>query len=124
MTVVLSTGTGNVEIAVERPDRDEAVRAANAVAEMVVQRTASDALAAAEVASAAVPSRATPKPPRRLMIAVGCVASGLLGVAVWVVWTGRLRVRGRVAAHLEPTGPSPEPVTAVHVPTPARGGDV
>lgn len=122
-TVTLSAGTGNVEIAVERPDRAAAVSAANAVADTVVRRTANDALTTAEVTSPAIASRATAKPPRQLMAAVGLTASVLLGASVWAVWTGRLRARGRVAGPEEqlPPSPSPQRPTATHVPAPAVG---
>jgi capsular polysaccharide biosynthesis protein len=90
-TATLSAGTGNVTIMVELPDRGQAVRAANTVAQLVVERSSPDALTAAEVTSAALASRARAKPPRALLSAVSVAAAVLLGFLLWFVLNGRAK---------------------------------
>ena len=118
-TATLSAGTGNIEITVERPDRGEAVRATNAVADIVVDRSSSDAFSVAEVTSMATTSRAKTKPPRLLLTAVGAVASGLLAVMVGFVLIGRSRTND---AETNDRHSALDQATPALVPGPPRAG--
>jgi len=96
-TVTLSAGTGNIDITVVRPDRAQAVRAANALATLLVERSAADALTTSEVTSAALVSRAEVKPARALLSAVSVAAAAVVGVLVWCVLTGRSKNRSELS---------------------------
>jgi capsular polysaccharide biosynthesis protein len=94
-TAALDIGTGNIEITVRRPDRQQAADAANAVSDVLVLRSKQDALVAAESTSPAVASRAVLKPPRALLQVAGGLAAALAAVLTWAVLRGRSRGRGR-----------------------------
>jgi capsular polysaccharide biosynthesis protein len=93
ITVSWDAGTGNVEITMERPDRAEAVEAANAVADLLVRRAVTDELVEAETTSPALASRAAVKPARMLLRIAAVLASALTGLLVWTVLRGRSRSR-------------------------------
>ncbi len=90
-TVALAAGTGNLQIVVERPDRAQAVAAANLVAQLVTQSAANDPLVVAEVTASASPSRAVLKPSRPILRAIATIVVLLLGLGLWSVLSGRWR---------------------------------
>jgi capsular polysaccharide biosynthesis protein len=94
ITVSWDAGTGNVEITMERPDRRGAVEAANAVADLLVRRAATDEMVEAEITSPALASRAAVKPARMLLRTAAVLASALTGLLVWTVLRGRSRSQG------------------------------
>ncbi len=84
-TAVLDAGTGNVEVTVQWRDRQRAVNAANAVAGVLVQRSAADELVAGEATSPAVGSRAEVKPARALLLVASGLAAALAALLAWAV---------------------------------------
>jgi capsular polysaccharide biosynthesis protein len=88
-TVTLEAGTANVDITVERPDRDAAVAAANAIAEVLVRDAADDPLVTGETTSPALSSRVTTKPARSVLRAAAVIAALLVGVWVLTIRRGR-----------------------------------
>lgn len=88
-TAVLDAGTGNLEITVLRPSRQQAVDAANAVADVLVRRSRYDDLVQAESTSPAVASRAESRPARLLLRCAASVAAVLAGLLVWTLVRGR-----------------------------------
>jgi capsular polysaccharide biosynthesis protein len=101
-TAVLDAGTGNVEITVLWRDRQRAVNAANAVAGVLVQRSATDQLVQGEATSLAVGSRAQVKPARALMLVACGLAAALAAVLAWSVMRARPRWRLRRVRLIRP----------------------
>ena len=92
-SVVLDAGTGNVEITVEWPERQQAVNAANAVAGVLVRRSAQDQLVIGEATAPAVGSRIEVRPPRMLLLIASGLAAALAAVLAWAVVKARPRLR-------------------------------
>ena len=102
-TASLDAGTGNLGITVARPDPEQAVDAANAVAEVLVRRSRYDDLVEAEATSPAVASRVVSRPARLLLRSAAGVGAVLAGILAWTLVrgrspTGRQRSRGPAVA--------------------------
>jgi len=96
---VLGTGTGNLEVTVTLPDRDQAARAANAVTAVLIRSAEQDQLVAGELTSRAVGTDAEVRPPRTLLGGAGLLAAALAAALVWaVVAGGKRRIRPETAA--------------------------
>lgn len=90
---VLAPGTGNIEVTVTLPDRQNAAAAANAVAVGLVSASRQDPLAVVEAVSPAVPASAESKPARSVLRAAGLLAALLAAVLVfWLLRGGTARV--------------------------------
>ena len=94
-TATLDAGTGNLEVAVTRSGRQQAVDAANALADALVRRSQYDDLVQAEATSPATASRAVSRPARALLRSAGAVAAVLVGVLAWTLVRGRSRLRAK-----------------------------
>lgn len=94
-SAVLDAGTGNVEVTVEWPNREQAVNVANAVAEVLVRRSAQDQLVSGEATSPAVASRVEVKPARTLLLIASGLAAALAAILAWSVMKARARPRRR-----------------------------
>jgi hypothetical protein len=89
---VLAPGTGNIEVTVTLPDRQNAA-AANAVAVGLANASRHDPLAVVEAVAPAVPAGAESKPARSVLRAAGLLAALLAAVLVfWVLRGGTVRV--------------------------------
>jgi capsular polysaccharide biosynthesis protein len=88
-SAVLDAGTGNVEVTVEWRDRERAVNAANAVASILVRRSAQDQLVAGEATAPAVGSRTEVKPARALLVIASGLAAALAALLAWAVVKAR-----------------------------------
>jgi len=94
--VLVEAGTANVRIDVTLPTSAAAVSAANELAGAAAAEGRADSLVQLKVVSLATVQSTDITPPRRLLLAITCVLSALIGCLVYYVASRP----GRPAAHL------------------------
>jgi capsular polysaccharide biosynthesis protein len=102
----LETGTGNLRITVQLPDRALAAAAANAAARELVDEAADDDLVHSDLSAAATERGAALMPPRLLLYA-GAVLAAVLAAVVVGVLVDRFALARRRRASARPADAAP-----------------
>lgn len=111
VVVTMAAATANISISVTLQNAKTAAAVANAIAAVVLERSQSDPILAAETVSSAVPAPVASGPDRGLVLGAGALGAGVAGGALWLLAERYHRRRsGVVRGVATVSGPMPEPV--------------